>query len=190
MAIEVELKARVRDRAAVLERLGQDAEAEASVYRDTYYDWPDGRLAADGRQELRVRVVERTDGSHTVLTYKATPLDGASQPEHETRIDDATSLEAILDGLGLTPVLSFEKHCLNHRLRAKSREITATVVQVPELGDQTFIEVETLVSDDADDVPDATGVIRHVLEDLGLGEHDLTDELYTDAVRRHRAMKA
>jgi adenylate cyclase class 2 len=50
--IEAEVKARVRDPERVKEGLRARAAEHVSVYRDTYYDWPDGSLTAAGR-ELR-----------------------------------------------------------------------------------------------------------------------------------------
>ncbi|TGG84484.1 CYTH domain-containing protein [Streptomyces albus] len=54
--IEAELKARVRDPEAVRRGLEEHAEGRAEVYRDTYYDTPDGSLGARDA-ELRVGTV-------------------------------------------------------------------------------------------------------------------------------------
>jgi adenylate cyclase class 2 len=60
----------------------------------------------------------------------------------------------------------------------------ATLVTVPEL-EGTFLEVETMTGDE-DDLDAALSDIRAVLGQLGITEADLTTELYTDAVMRHR----
>jgi adenylate cyclase class 2 len=54
----------------------------------------------------------------------------------------------------------------------------ATLVTVPEI-DGTFLEVETITDDDLTAALDA---VRAVLTDLGIEDHDLTSEQYTDAV--------
>lgn len=59
----------------------------------------------------------------------------------------------------------------------------ATLVRVPEI-DGTFLEVETIVDEDA--VSAALDDIRAVLAELGIGSEDLTRELYTDAVAAQR----
>jgi hypothetical protein len=63
-------------------------------------------------------------------------------------------------------------------------DLLATLVTVPELEDQTFIELETMT--EADDLDRALNVVRSVLRDLGISEQDLTVETYTDAVSAQR----
>lgn len=184
MPIEVELKARMGPTSAIPDHWGSPA---VSTYHDAYYDTPGGELDRGGR-ELRVRVITPDDSrQRVVLTYKGSRIDANSQPEHETVVGDADAIAAVLTGLGYAPIISFEKQCANYRFSHRGRSITATVVQLPELnGNETFVEIETLVDGPAD-IPDATDTIRSVVHDhLGLGDDSLTDELYTDAIRRHR----
>ncbi|MET8624023.1 CYTH domain-containing protein [Kitasatospora sp. NPDC004669] len=70
--IEAELKALVRQPSLMLRTLeGAHGPGRAEVYRDTYYDLPDGSLLAADR-ELRIRDIESVDGTRrTLLTYKA-----------------------------------------------------------------------------------------------------------------------
>ncbi|WP_432034339.1 class IV adenylate cyclase [Streptomyces antibioticus] len=182
--IEAELKARVHAPEAVMRQLDERTAARVEVYRDTYYDRPDGSLEK-GDQELRVRTVHGVDSTRTVLTYKGAAVDedSGSKPEHETQVADAEEAHAILRGLGHVEVIAFEKRCRNYAFEARGRQMLATLVRVPEI-DGTFLEVETLV--DEDDVPAALADIRAVLAELGLGPEDLTRELYTDAVRAQR----
>ncbi len=184
MPVEAEVKARVRDVGTVRARLRQLADEQASVYRDTYYDLSDRELTSEGR-ELRVRVVEDSHCTRTLLTYKAPAVDIAtgSKPEHETSAASADTLDAILTGLGFVHLVEFEKHCLNYMFTAHGRAIQATLVTVPEL-DGTFIEIETLA--DEDDVRTALHVVRNALAELGVRDDDLTTEQYTDAVMRRR----
>ncbi|GCB49629.1 class IV adenylate cyclase [Streptomyces sp. NL15-2K] len=183
--IEAELKARVQSPEAVMRQLDQLATARVEVYRDTYYDRPDGSLERAG-EELRVRIVHGADGTSTVLTYKAAAVDEASgsKPEHETRVEDAEASHAILRGLGHVPLIAFEKRCRNYDFEARGRKMLATLVRVPEI-DGTFLEVETLV--DEDEVTEALDDIRAVLAELGIGPEDLTRETYTGAVAAQRA---
>lgn len=182
--IEAELKARVHSPEAVMRQLDERATARVEVYRDTYYDRPDGSLEkAD--QELRVRTVHGADGTRTVLTFKGAAVDEASgsKPEHETRVEDAEAAHAILRGLGHVEVIAFEKRCRNYDLEARGRRMLATLVRVPEI-DGTFLEVETLVAED--EVTAALEDVRAVLAGLGIGPDDLTRETYTGAVAAQR----
>ncbi|WP_020141118.1 class IV adenylate cyclase [Streptomyces sp. 351MFTsu5.1] len=182
--IEAELKARVHDPEAVMQQLDERATARVEVYRDTYYDRPDGSLEkAD--EELRVRTVHGPDSTRTVLTFKGAAVDEASgsKPEHETTVADAEAAHAILRGLGHVVQIAFEKRCRNYDFTACGRQMLATLVRVPEI-DGTFLEVETIV--DEDDVPAALDDIRAVLAELGIAPEDLTRETYTGAVAAQR----
>ncbi|MFK0252128.1 class IV adenylate cyclase [Streptomyces sp. NPDC090445] len=182
--IEAELKARVHSPEAVMRALDSRAASRAEVYRDTYYDRPDRGLEKAG-QELRVRTIHGTDETRTVLTYKGAAVDddSGSKPEHETRVDDAEAVHAMLAGLGYVPVIAFEKRCRNYDLKARGRQMLATLVRVPEL-DGTFLELETLTEER--ELMEALADVRATLTDLGISEGDVTRELYTDAVRARR----
>lgn len=182
--IEAELKARVHAPETVMRQLDERATARVEVYRDTYYDRPDGSLEKAG-EELRMRTVHGAEGTRTVLTYKGAAVDAesGSKPEHETRVDDADQAHAILRGLGHVELIAFEKRCRNYDFTAYGRQMLATLVRVPEI-DGTFLEVETIV--DEADVPAALDDIRAVLTGLGIGAEDLTRETYTGAVAAQR----
>jgi adenylate cyclase class 2 len=183
MPIEAELKARVRDQAALLSALDARAKGASAVYRDRYFDSPDGAFTAAGH-ELRIRSVETREATRHLLTYKAPAVDQASgsKPEHETRIADPAAAAAIVHGLGYRTKIAFTKNCRNYSLHEHGRDLLATVVTVPEI-DGTFLEVETIVQTE-DDLSAALDTVRAVLSDLGIDEVDLTDELYTDAVAK------
>jgi adenylate cyclase, class 2 len=182
--IEAELKARVRDPAALRVRLRRLADEEVTVYHDTYYDWPGRDLTAHG-SELRVRVMETDGMRRAVLTYKEPAADVASgsKPEYETKVADASVVDSILRVLGLEHLVSFEKHCANYRFTTRSRDMLATVVTVPEI-DGVFLELETMT--DEADLTAALYDVRTVLGELSIAEENLTTELYTDAVMRAR----
>ncbi|MFE3505403.1 class IV adenylate cyclase [Kitasatospora sp. NPDC059160] len=115
MVIEAELKAVVRDPDGVLKRLEERYGAgRAEVYRDTYYDAPDGSLMGADR-ELRIRTVHGPDGTRSVLTYKGARVDEASgsKPEAETRVEDAEAAHEIVRGLDFVSRIAFEKRCRN-----------------------------------------------------------------------------
>ncbi|MFC5719128.1 class IV adenylate cyclase [Streptomyces gamaensis] len=183
--IEAELKARVRDPEDLLRRLDRRATARPEVYRDTYFDTPDGTLTS-GDRELRIRTVHGGSGGvRSLLTYKEPRVDeaSASKPEHETHIDVPAAMQVILGGLGYLPAVAFEKRCRNYVLEERGRQLLATVVRIPEI-EGTFVEVETLTTEE--DLQAALGDVRAVLGTLGIAEDDLTTEPYTAAVAARR----
>lgn len=117
-----------------------------------------------------------------MLTFKEPAVDAAtgSKPEHETTAGDAAALITVLTALGAQEVLAFEKRCTNYRFTAHGRELLATVVTVPELAGDTFVELETLAA--PDDIDAALTVVREVLAELGIEPGDHTADLYADAV--------
>lgn len=186
MTVEAELKARLRNPEQVRQRLAERAPAEHSVYADRYFDFPDRRLASDG-YEVRLRTVTDDAGeTRSLLTFKEPAVDAASgsKPEHETSVDDPSAVARLVSVLGLVEMIAFEKRCANYRFTAHNRELLATVVEVPELAGETFVEVETLTADD--DVDAALHAVRQVLDDLGVTGEELTIETYTGAVEAQR----
>lgn len=185
--IEAEYKARLADPEAVRAQLSQRADAETVTYDDTYFDDSDASLTTAGR-ELRVRAITAADGAtQHLLTYKDPAVDDAtgSKPELELTVSAADTMAQIMERLGYRPTLSFQKHCENYRFTARDREMTATIVTVPELGDTTFLELETQADEDA--FAAALADLRAVLEELGVSDDQLTTELYTEAVERARS---
>jgi adenylate cyclase class 2 len=164
---EVELKigadhGRVRDR---LDGVGARA-LGSTVQRDTYYDAPDRDFARTD-EALRIRRERRDgDGDVTVrLTYKGPLLEteSKSREEHEATVSDAGEVEAILDGLGYSPVATVHKE----RDRFRVGEYTVTLDAVDGLGE--FVEVETETDGD---VTGAREGAVDLLETLGLDPED------------------
>lgn len=186
MPVEAELTAVVRDPEQVRARLAERATVERSTYSDTYYDWPDHSLDADGF-ELRARTITTGSEARVVLTYKQPPVDvdSRSKPEHETEVGDAAVLHEVFTGLGLAELISFKKHCENYRFSAQGRDLLATVVEIPELDGRVFIELETMA--EPDDVADALDVVRAVLVGLDVTDEDAVTDSYTDMVAAHRS---
>lgn len=188
MAVEAELTAVLRDPEHVHAELAKRATPETSVYADTYYDRPDESMDAEG-YELRVRTITTGDNNRVVLTYKEPPVPGTrSKPEHETTVADPDVMRRVFTGLGLVEVISFEKHCTNYRFTDQGRDMLATVVQIPELDGQTFLELETMA--ERDDVPAALDTLRSTLAGLGVTDDDLTTQTYTSRVAAARRQQS
>jgi adenylate cyclase, class 2 len=182
--IEAEIKVWVENPARTQENLDLHAIAVPETYSDTYFDSPDRALAARG-EELRVRTVNGTQGTRHLLTFKAAPVDEATQskPELEVLVEDPAQTAAILTALGFPSELQLTKKCINYTIDHGGRRLLATLVTVPEL-DGTFLEVETHAEPDALD--GALAQIADLLDTLDLPRAAWTTDTYTDAVRRAR----
>lgn len=165
--IEAELKVDVHDRQTVVDKLSSRATGQASVYRDCYYETPSRELSSRG-QELRLRTIDGVDVRH-LLTFKEAAVDeeSGSKPEYESQIEDRGAMERTFLGLGFVVDIEFEKQCLNFRFSESGREFLATVVRVPEVGDASFLELETMVPS-AEDVPAALNDVKQVFVSLGI----------------------
>lgn len=163
--------------------LALHASAERAVYSDAYYDTTDRALDRAGR-EIRLRTIATPDATRHVLTFKEAAVDASgSKPEYETSVTAPSSVAHILGALGYGPDIELTRNCENYRFSDGGREFLATVVRVPEI-DGTFLEVETMAEEG--DLAAALAAVRAVLADLGVGDEELTTELYTDAVRAAR----
>lgn len=174
---EAVLRARARDPGQLRGQLSSLAAAEAATYRDTYYDHPDGALAAAGR-ELRVRVAEASGGlRRATLTYTEAPA-----PEvHETVVADAAVADRVLLALGLVHAVTLAQHRESYRFTGRHRDVLAALVTIPELG-AVFLELQTPATGDGQ--AEAMADLRAIGGELGITGEDLIEEQYADAVRR------
>lgn len=141
MGIEIEVKFRLADPAAIREKvLSAGAEAIGAVLEEnTYFDTSDARL----RQSdcgLRIRTVRPLDGGsgRSTLTYKGPRRAGELKirTEEETAIDSPAAAREILSALGYKATVSFQKRRESFRLGAARIELD----ELPGLG--FFMEIE------------------------------------------------
>lgn len=107
---EIEIKARLKDRAAFaakLQTLGFELKTPETFERNILFDTPEGSLRAR-RELLRIREY----GGKWKLTHKA---DTETESPHKVRVEteleisDGNALAAILERLGYRPVFVYEK---------------------------------------------------------------------------------
>ncbi|MGI9166899.1 MAG: class IV adenylate cyclase [Pyrinomonadaceae bacterium] len=140
MPIEIEKKYRLtkRQRQSVLRRLpeiGARLEGEESEENTLY----SGETLNVSRTALRLRRV----GKRAILTYKERFPTSSSikhQREDETGVADPAAMEAILDALGFTPALIYEKRRMTWRL-------SESEIVIDELPFGLFMEIEGPESD-------------------------------------------
>ena len=135
MAIEVEKKYRLtkNQRQEVLLRLPQiGAKRKGEDFEvNTLYT---GDSLDVGHCVLRLRRI----GDRGILTYKVrfpSKSDIKHQREDETSVDDPEAMEAILDALGFTPALVYEK-------RRETWTLGETEIVIDELPFGLFMEIE------------------------------------------------
>jgi adenylate cyclase, class 2 len=138
--IEVEKKYRLtkRQRDAVLKRLPEVGAnlAGEDFEENTLYS---GEALSDGSCVLRLRRV----GSKATLTYKkrlpsSSPI--KQQREEETDIGDPEAMEAILEALGFSPALVYEK-------RRQTWRLGKTEITIDVLPFGLFMEIEGRAAD-------------------------------------------
>lgn len=165
--IEVEKKFRLtkRQRDAVLKRLPEvGAKLEGEDFEEnTLYS---GEALSDGSCVLRLRRV----GSKATLTYKkrlpsSSPI--KQQREEETEVADPEAMEAILEALGFSPALVYEKRRQTWRLGK-----TEIVIDVLPFG--LFMEIEGRATD-----------IRAVERKLGLKGLRAEQATYPQLTAKH-----
>jgi adenylate cyclase class 2 len=167
MSLETEAKLRVDSHEPVRARLRALGATliESVIEKNVILDRADGSLRSRGCG-LRVRSTVGQDGGdvRVTLTFKGPTLEGEfkKREEHEVRLDDAESGLAMLERLGFTTILSYEK-------RRESWSFESCRIELddpPHIG--KFVEIEG---------PDENA-IRAVQAEIGLGDVPHTRESY------------
>ncbi len=170
MSIEVEIKYRIADPAALIGRiLGLGATQEAtSALRDVYLLHPARDFAETG-EAFRIR--SGTDRAW--VTYKGPRWEGPAKTREEIEIglaDAPGTLEGmtrLLDRLGFRVLAEVVKTRTQFRLAGDGRELLIAVDHADGLG--SFAEVEAIAEEEAD-VPVAQAAVLALAGELGLTE--------------------
>ena len=134
--VETEIKIRIRDLKALLEKLqalGVTIARDRILEENILYDFPAGTLRS-GRRALRLR----KSGKRATLTFKGSPQKSRSfkvREEFETGVGDWGQLRKILKALGLQPTFSYRKH----RTSLRKGHLVICLDETP-VGD--FLELE------------------------------------------------
>ncbi|XP_074428693.1 adenylate cyclase CyaB-like [Larus michahellis] len=165
MRRNVEVKARLREPAAVAERLRGSGrgDGEGLVQADTFFRVPRGRL------KLR----RRTDGRGELIFYERPDATGPKLSCFSiTPTDDPDGLEAVLgQALGVLGVVRKE------RLLYLVGQTRVHLDRVEGLGD--FLELEVMLTEEQT-LEDGERVARQLMKELGIEEQDLISGAYLD----------
>lgn len=173
---EIEIKARVRDKEqtlAALDKLGIKL-GKPKKQHDVVYSRP-GAIDNDPAENwLRVRT---EDDSKVIFTLKRSVTGELDSIEHETVVDSAGEITAIIGYLGYEPFSDLTKI----RQKVKYGEVEICFDEVPKLG--TFMEAERLCTEDADNVS-VEAELWELFERLGLRKADQETSGYDVLMRK------
>lgn len=174
MPVEIEAKMKVPDLATVRTRLREcDGKFQSSVLEtNTFFDTEDRSLLARD-QGLRLRHTRdaQTTAEAATITFKGPRLHGAlkSREERELTVGSAKDAMALLEALGFSRVLTFQKRRESWLLHGCRVELD----ELPYLG--VFVEIEG---------PREQTVIM-VRETLHLADHPLISASYIALLMAH-----
>jgi adenylate cyclase, class 2 len=186
--VEVELKARIRDRTAVLAAVSSFARALGPVDKfDEYWHEP-GWRENRGARGFRIR----GEGESTLVTLKEKRREGGIEANRELEfgVSDRAAFVELIKSLGCEPYYSKRKRGeafttlvgaegSGPSAGAAATAATIEVFEVLGLGD--FIEIEILVPEgDAGAVDWASRELRGLLSRSGVPESDLEPRFYSE----------
>jgi adenylate cyclase class 2 len=167
--LEVEVKYRVPDPAAVVARLAVLGAVRAgeAVEADHYFNAPDRDFRATG-EAFRLRRV----GDANRFTYKGPKREGPTKTRTEIELGvepgdtGAAVAEQLLTSLGYAPVAVVRKTRTSYKLSRGGLDLTVCVDAAVKLG--TFVEVEVVCDDSR--FADAQAAVLGFAAELGLAE--------------------
>ena len=192
-SMEIELKARARDREAVLQKLRSFAVFDKSVSKnDRYFKMeksgaPGGHITARIRQEKSSGQDGRALEEKILLTYKKKEKRLASgggalevNQEFEAALDNAECLEALFADIGFVPHFTKHKDAIGFYADTPCGKAHLELCSVPPLGD--FLEIEFVTDGEASESQIAA--MRKELESLvvkcGLALDDIEEKYYSE----------
>ncbi|MBO4404858.1 MAG: class IV adenylate cyclase [Treponema sp.] len=185
---EIELKARVQDRDALIKKLNSLADFKGHIIRNDEYF---GLKNSDGvflKNKIRIRK-ESCDGSEKILlTYKHKEEHIKDKnlmevnDEKECIISDDAALKTFLKDFGFE--LSLKKH--KDVLLWTYEEASLELCSVPPLGD--FLEIEILSPEDSPKIREAARKkLEEILSLCGIPEDRIENRYYSDMLREAAA---
>lgn len=182
---EIEIKARVADRAALLAKLkGLNMKLTEPInQRDQVFGLP-GKRGGDGNSLPWLRIRTETKGGmvRQIFTLKKSVTNQLDSIEHETEITDADELAKIIHHIGFAPYSDSTKT----RQKAHDGNIEICIDTVDGLGD--FIEAEKLTEENTD-YKAVVEELWRVLEPLGITREDEVTDGYDVLMRKQLGLE-
>lgn len=172
---EVELKARVADPGAALERIAAFAEYRRDFNKsDAYWHGP-GWRDARGSKGFRLRV----DGAASMVTFKDKTYEAGVEVNAETEFEvgDAEAFRALVTRIGCEPY--YEKSKSGKAFSYGG--CTIELCSVSGLG--WFVEIERLVETGSEaELAEARATVRRVLSLCGVPESSIEPKTYSELI--------
>jgi len=183
---EIEIKARVGDKAGLLARLAEGGVKLSGPV--THHDRVFGPSGVDGNNGantapwLRIRTEMKDGTTKHIFTLKKSVTNQMDSIEHETEVFDDKELAKIIELIDFVPYSDLTKT----RQKARVGTIEVCVDTVKGLGD--FIEAEIL-TDDAADYDSVAAELWAFLERFGVTRADHVEEGYDVLQNKAKAAK-
>lgn len=181
---EVEMKARVADRAAVFAALKSFARFDRDCDKSDVYYHLDGAPSADGKPYLSCRLRREKDPrggeGRAFFTYKRKHVDSdgvEDNEEFESEVSSAEAVERFLLDAGFREARRKRKISSGWFAPTEAGEAHIELCSVPPLGD--FLEVEIVGCDGAASAADAALAIKKIFARCALGEGDIEPRYYS-----------
>lgn len=191
---EIELKAHVKDRNALVATLNTIATYAGSVTRDDTYYKKDGISIRIRRETRSVRSEKSKTGTPSVtylLTYKRKELRTSGEgttievnDERECEISDPQPISSFLTDTGYTISLLKHKEVMDWTTPLPDSELEATLelCAVPPLGD--FLEIEILSpQNDRETVERHHRTLESLLDRTGIPRTDIERRYYSELLK-------
>ena len=161
---EIEVKFKIADKQAVIKSLGKAGVSlgDEVTQDDTSYA-PDNWERGKGNINVPFLRVRR-EGDRSFLTMKKPVANQLDRIEHESEITDPDQVTLIVEEIGFRQ----NAHVVKRRRKAQHKGYEICVDSVEQLGD--FVEIEKLVSDDADGVAVQKEIRDFLVGILGSGD--------------------
>jgi adenylate cyclase class 2 len=174
MSVEIEAKMKVDNAVSMEARLKERGATPVGRFLEvnTFYDTEDrALLAADEGLRLRIAKDLNTGHAQYILTHKGPNRQGPLKTREETEVEvgNAEAADRLLDRLGYTRCLSFEKRRYSWKLEDCKIELD----EVPRLG--FFLEIEG----------PSEGSVMRVRNILGLSDRPLIKASYVAMLASH-----
>lgn len=181
--IECEVKLKIENPAEIKRNLISLSflEYDSLTETDKYFDTPNGEIRSNDRA-LRIRetINHTTGNTYCQVNFKDKKLDSKSMSRHEyeNEIDNAATMEKILNCLGyfaVSPIV------IKNRTLLRTSSINACIDSVDGLGD--YLELEAIVSTENEKEKELTR-IEDILSKLGYSLSDTTTTSYLSALQK------
>lgn len=185
---EIELKAHVQNRTAVVHQLDLIAVPSGAVFKDdTYWALPDSEKKIRIRKETVTShettvIDEKISPEHTIyLTYKKKELRNETEinDEQECIITDEKPLESFFTDSGFIPVLHKQKKVVSWYKKTSYGNAHIELCTLAPLGD--FLEIEILSETQEQTLISAIQTeLKKIMFQAGISESDIESRYYSE----------